>query len=59
MVGTIHADQNFPEEISKMFGNLTPDYLGVKNFSSEHPSGFSTSSMKSINTSNNSVTNLE
>jgi len=56
-LGTVHARQNISEEIYKMFGNLTPDHLGVKNFSYELPGGFSISSMPSINTSNNSITN--
>jgi hypothetical protein len=55
-LGPIHAYQNISEEIYKMFSNLTPDYLGVKNFSYERPGGFSISSMPSINTSNNSMT---
>ena len=54
-LGTIYAHQNISEEIYKMFGNLTPDYLGFKNFSYERPGGFSISSMPSINTSNNSI----
>ncbi len=55
-LGTVYAFQNISEEIYKMFSNLTPDYLGVKNFSYEHPGGFPISSMPSINTSDNSIT---
>jgi len=58
-LGTIYAHQNISEEIYKMFGNLTPDYLGFKNFSYEYPGGFSISSMPSINTSNNSITGTQ
>jgi hypothetical protein len=58
-VGTIHAYQNISEDIYKMFSNLTPEYLGVKDFSSEPPGGFLISSMQSINTSNNLITNIE
>ena len=58
LVGPIQAYQNISEEIYKMFSNLTPDYLGVKNFSYERPGGFSISSMPSINTSNNSMTDI-
>ncbi len=54
-----HARQNISEEIYNMFGNLTPDHLGISNFSYERPSGFSISSMPSINTSNNSITNTQ
>ncbi len=57
-LGPIQAYQNISEEIYKMFSNLTPDYLGVKNFSYERPGGFSISSMPSINTSNNSMTDI-
>ncbi len=56
---TGHARQNISEEIYNMFNNLTPDYLGVKNFSYERPGGFSISSMPSINTSDNSITNIQ
>lgn len=52
---TGYTSQNISEEIYKMFSNLTPDYLGFKNFSYEYPGGFSVSSMPSINISNNSV----
>lgn len=54
ILGTAHARQNISEEIYNMFSNLTPGYLGVKNFSYEHLGGFSISSLPSINTSNNS-----
>ena len=54
-LGSANAYQNISEEIQKMFSNLTPDYLGFKNFSYEYPGGFSVSSMPSINISNNSV----
>ena len=54
-LGTVNAYQNISEEIYKMFGNLTPDYLGFNNFSYERPGGFSISSMPSINTSSNSI----
>ena len=58
-LGTGYARQNLSEEVYKMFSNLTPDYLGSKNFSYEHPGGFPISSMPSINTSNNSITNTQ
>ncbi|WP_458718684.1 hypothetical protein [Candidatus Nitrosocosmicus sp. R] len=58
-LGTVYARQNISEEIHKMFSNLTPDYLGFKNFSYEYPGGFSISSMPSINTSNNSITGTQ
>jgi len=58
-LGTGYARQNISEEIYKMFSNLTPDHLGGKNFSYEHPGRFSISSMPSINTSNNSMTNTQ
>ncbi len=57
--GIVYAHQNISEEIHKMFSNLTPDYLGVKNFSYELPGGFSISSMSSINSSNNSITSTQ
>jgi hypothetical protein len=57
-LGPIQAYQNISEEIYKMFSNLTPDYLGVKNFSYERPGGFSISSMPSINTSNISMADI-
>lgn len=53
-LGTVYANENVTEEIYKMFSNLTPDYLGSKNFSYEYSEGFSISSMPSINTSNSS-----
>lgn len=56
---TGHARQNISEEIYNLFSNLTPDYLGVKNFSYERPGGFSISSMPSINTSDNLITNIQ
>jgi hypothetical protein len=52
---TGYTSQNISEEIYKIFGNLTPDYLGFNNFSYEYPGGFSISSMPSINITNNSV----
>ena len=58
-LGTVYAYQNVSEEINKMFSNLTPDYLGFKNFSYEYPGGFSIGSMSSINTSNNSISNTQ
>ena len=58
-LGIVYAYQNVSEEIYKMFSNLTSDYLGFKNFSYEHPGGFSISSMHSINTSNNSITGTQ
>ena len=48
---TTYARQNISEEIYSMFSNLTPGYLGIKNFSSEHLGEFSISSMSKINTS--------
>ena len=58
-LGTVYANQNISEEIYKMFNNLTPDYLGFKNFSYDHPGGFSISSMPSINTNNNSISDTQ
>ena len=58
-LNTTYARQNISEEIYSMFSNLTPGYLGVKNFSSEHLGGFSISSMPKINTSNSSITNIQ
>ena len=58
-LGTVYERQNISEEIYIIFSNLTPDYLGIKNFSYEHPGGFSISSMPSINTSNNSITGTD
>ena len=58
-LGTVYAYQNMSEEIYKMFGNLTPDYLGLKNFTSEYPGGFYISSMPRINTSDDSVTGTQ
>jgi len=58
-LGTIYARQNLSEEIYNMFSNLTPDYLGGKKISYEHPGGFSIRSMPSIHTSNNSITNTQ
>jgi hypothetical protein len=58
-VCTVYACQNISEEISVIFGNLTPDQLGFKNFSYEHLGGFSISSMPSINTSNNSISGTQ
>ncbi|CAN5888550.1 hypothetical protein BH23THE1_BH23THE1_31920 [soil metagenome] len=55
--GTVHARQNISEEIYHMFGNLTPDYLGFKNFSYELSNNSLTNSLPSINTSNNSTMN--
>jgi hypothetical protein len=55
--GAVHARQNISEEIYHMFGNLTPDYLGVKNFSYDISNNISTNSLPSINTSNNSIMN--
>jgi len=57
--GIVYARQNISEEISMIFGNLTPDQLGFKNFSYEHLGGFSISSMPSINTSNNSISGTQ
>lgn len=56
-LNTGHARQNISEEIHNMFSNLTPDYLGFKNFSYESPGGFSISSLPTINTSINSTIN--
>jgi hypothetical protein len=58
-LGTVYAHQNMSEEIYRMFSNLTPDYLGIKNFSYEHPDGFSISSMQIINTSDDSITGTQ
>ena len=55
-LGTVNAYQNMSEEIYKMFSNLTPDYLGIKNFTSGYSDGFSISSMPRINTSDDSIT---
>lgn len=55
--GTAYARQNISEEIYHMFGNLTPDYLGFKNFSYDITNNISTNSLPSINTSNNSIMN--
>jgi hypothetical protein len=54
---TAYTSQNISEEIYHMFGNLTPDYLGFKNFSYELSNNISTNSLPSINTSNNSIMN--
>ena len=53
--GTVYARQNISEQIYKIFGNLTPHNLGSMNFSYEYLSGFSISSMPSINTTNSSI----
>lgn len=57
-IGTVHAHQNISEQIYKMFSDLTPDNLGFKNLSFEHPGGFAISPMPGINTSNNLITNI-
>ena len=55
---TTYARQNISEEIYSMFSNLTPGYLGIKNFSSEHLGEFSISSMSKINASNSSIMSI-
>ena len=53
---TVDAFQNMSNEINNFFNNLTPDYLGVNNYSFEHSDEFSISSMPRVITSNDSIT---
>ncbi|WP_144732537.1 hypothetical protein [Candidatus Nitrosocosmicus arcticus] len=52
-LGTGHARQNISEEIYNMFSNLTPDYLGIKNFSYDDPNGSSENLFSNFSTNNN------
>ena len=55
-LGTGHARQNISEEINNMFNNLTPGYLGVKNFSYDDSYGSSENFFSIYSTNNNKFT---